>query len=83
MATKYIPANKNEIRNFRRERAIKERKRKEITESSYIALRRMYLQIRKENPAFEQTATKFNSYIKELKHNQAMDVFRYYVADIY
>jgi len=83
MPIKYIPATKREIRNYRQERAIKERNRKEITEASYITLRRLHLQFRKNNPSFETTANKFNTYIKGIKHNQTMDVFHYFVSNIF
>jgi len=82
MAIKYIPPTKRDVRNFRRERAVKELNRGTIIEESYIRLRKLHLQIRKNNPALEQVAANFNSYVRNTKHSTTMDVFHYFIANI-
>ena len=83
MANKYIPATKREIMNYRREKAIKERQRNDITEKTYITLRRTFLSLRKQNPQIETTAKLLNDKIANEKHNTTIDIFRYLVSDIF
>ena len=82
MAIRYIPVNKNEIQLFRRNRAIKERSRQEITDKSLIALRRVHLALQKNDAAFTEAASEFSGFVKQQKHMQIMEVINYYIADI-
>jgi len=82
MAIRYIPVNKNEIQLFRRNKAIKERNRKEITDNTLIALRRVNLLQQKNSHSFLQTATVFTNFIRQQKHKQIINVINYYLADI-
>ena len=82
MAIKYIPASKHEIQLFRRNRAIKERNRKEITDNTLIALRRVHLFQQKNTANFENSAEKLNSFIKLQKNQRVLEVINYFIADI-
>jgi len=82
MAIRYIPVNKNEIQLFRRNKAIKERNRKEITDNSLIALRRENLSQQKINKNFVKTASDLTSFIKQQEHKQVLNVVNYFLADI-
>jgi hypothetical protein len=80
MANKYIPANKKELQDYRRDKAIRERNRKSIIESSYITIRRTFLEKKKENPNLENLSKKLNQEMRKEKHNTTMDIFRYYFS---
>ena len=82
MAIKYIPANKYEIQLFRRNRAIKERNRQEISDNTLIALRRVYLFQQKKSASFENSAKKLNSFVKLQKNQRILEAINYYLADI-
>ena len=82
MAIRYIPVNKKEIQLFRRNRAIKERSRQEITDNSLIALRRVHLAQQKNDESFSETASKLADFVKQQKHQQIIEVVNYYIADI-
>jgi hypothetical protein len=82
MANKYIPANRKEIQLLRRNRAIKESSRSQITDNTLIALRRVHLKINKNSAEFEVTSIKFNDFLNKLNHKKIQDVINYYIADI-
>lgn len=82
MATKYIPANKNEVQLFRRNRAIKERKRQEITDKTLIELRRFHLTQQKKTGTLEPIAFELNNYIKKQSNKRIIEVINYFLADI-
>jgi TRAP-type mannitol/chloroaromatic compound transport system substrate-binding protein len=82
MAIKYIPVNKNEIQLFKRNRAIKERNRQEITDNSLIALRKVHLSQKKENESFAETASNFTGFVKQQQHKEVINVINYFLEDI-
>ena len=82
MAIRYIPINRNEIQLFRRNKAIKERNRKEITDNTLIALRRVNLLQQKKVHSFPKTATVFTDFVRQQKHKQIINVINYYLTDI-
>jgi DNA-directed RNA polymerase delta subunit len=82
MATKYIPATKYEIQLYRRNKAIKENNRQEITDNSLIALRKVHLSQQKKTEKFQKIAAKFNTVAKQQSHKRMLEIINYYLADI-
>jgi hypothetical protein len=82
MANKYIPANRKEIQLFRRNRAIKESSRTQITDNALIALRRVHLKKNNNSEDFEIASLRFNDFLNKLNHKKIQDVINYYIADI-
>ncbi|MDR0926372.1 MAG: hypothetical protein LBO69_01225 [Ignavibacteria bacterium] len=82
MSHKYVLTNRKEIGIFRNNKAIKERRRQEITDSTLIALRRVHLALEKEHPALAHQGQQIVLKLKTLPHKRAVDIFNYYLADI-
>jgi len=82
MAIKYIPRNSREIQIYRRERAIKEKNRTEITDNTLILMRRINLSYRKNNKSLEERFLLLNEYIKKQKLKKISEIINYFLADI-
>jgi len=82
MAIRYIPVNKSEIQLYRRNKAIKERNRQEITDNSLIALRRVNISQQKKDKSFCEAASEFTNFIKQQQPKQIINIINYYLADI-
>ncbi len=82
MAIKYIPQNRSEIQIYRRNRAIKERSREDITRNTLVELRKVNLVQRKRNESFAELAGAFTMLVKKQKNKNVMEVFNYFLSEI-
>ncbi len=82
MSIKYIPKNKNEIMLFKREKALKERQREEITDNTLISLRRVNLHQQKKNEDFRSKILSLNEYINKQNTKKLVEIINYFIADI-